>query len=54
MNFSGKEFCRFSRTGGSNRFPTRDMEVRVLSPQTAVSAYGSHCLYVAIRWLFGR
>jgi hypothetical protein len=22
--------------------------------ETAVSAYGSHWLYVAIRWLFGR
>ena len=40
MNFSGKEFCRFSRTGDSNRFRTRHMEVRILPPQPATSALG--------------
>ena len=33
MNFGGKGFCGFSRTGESVRFPIRHLEVRILPPQ---------------------
>jgi hypothetical protein len=36
MNFSGKGFCGFSRTGESVRFPIRHIEVRILRPSHAV------------------
>ena len=36
MNFSGKGFCGFSRTGESVRFQIRQFEVRILRPSHAV------------------
>jgi hypothetical protein len=39
INFSGKRFCGFSRTGERVRFPIRCLGVRILPPQPAILTF---------------